>query len=457
MSTLVVIGGSDAGIMAGLRAKEKDPHMGVSMLVADAFVNFSICGLPFYLSGEVPDWRRLAHRSLDEIQASGIDVHLNTRAVAIDPVQHKVLGRQEDGTDKEWAYDRLVIATGSESVRPGIGGLELPGVFTLHTMADGFHVAQFMERHKPARALIIGAGYIGLEMAEALNRRGVEVIMVEQLPAILPTIDEGLAHHLRVYLEGKHVNVHTGVRVEKIERTAEGLIVYGDGGFLREVDMVLVVVGVKPLTGLAVNAGITLGAGRAIHVDRFMATNQEDIFAAGDCAETYHRLLETESYLPLGTTAHKQGRVAGENAAGGHLEFEGSLGTQVVKVFDWVVARTGIRDEDATVSGYDPLSTQITGWDHKVYYPGAQEITIRITGDKKTGQLLGASLLGHRDAAVAKRVDIFAMALYNRMRVEDLLHVDLSYTPPLGSPWDVIQMAAADWLKHAAGNRTGGD
>ncbi|HBQ94346.1 MAG TPA: CoA-disulfide reductase, partial [Sulfobacillus sp.] len=149
-----------------------------------------------------------------------------------------------------------MIATGSESVRPGIGGLELPGVFTLHTMADGFHVAQFMERHKPARALIIGAGYIGLEMAEALNRRGVEVIMVEQLVAILPTIDEGLAHHLRVYLEGKHVNVHTGVRVEKIERTAEGLIVYGDGGFLREVDMVLVVVGVKPVTGLAVNAGI---------------------------------------------------------------------------------------------------------------------------------------------------------------------------------------------------------
>ncbi len=450
MSSLVVIGGSDAGIMAALRAKEKDPQLKVCMLVADAFPNFSICGLPFYLSGEVSDWRHLAHRSLAEIQASGIDVHLNTKAVKIDADRHRVIGQQENAMEKEWVYDRLVIATGSESVRPGIVGLDLPHVFTLHTMEDSFRVKEFMDTYHPSRALIIGAGYIGLEMAESLRHHGMDVSMVEQLPAILPTIDANLAHKLRAYLEVKNVNIHTGVRVQAIERTAAGLLVHGDKNFQRTVDMVLAVVGVRPVSELAVNAGIALGKGKAIAVDRFMATNHEDIFAAGDCAETYHRLLDTATYLPLGTTAHKQGRIAGENAAGGHMKFEGSLGTQVVKVFDWVVARTGIREEEAKANGYDPFSIEITGWDHKVYYPGAKEITIRITGDKKTGQLLGASLLGHLDGAVAKRVDVLAMALYNRMTVENLLHVDLSYTPPLGSPWDVIQMAADEWLKGAS-------
>jgi NADPH-dependent 2,4-dienoyl-CoA reductase/sulfur reductase-like enzyme len=179
-----------------------------------------------------------------------------------------------------------------------------------------------------------------------------------------------------------------------------------------------------------------------------MATNFDDIYAAGDCVVTYHCLLHADTYMPLGTTAHKQGRVAGENAAGGQARYGGSLGTQVVKVFDWAVARTGLRDHEAKAAGYHPVTVEFSTWDHKAYYHGAHRLTFRVTGDKITGQLLGAQLMGHWQGVVAKRIDIFAMALYHQMAVTDILEVDLSYTPPLGSPWDAVQMAADYWQKH---------
>lgn len=447
MSSLVIIGGSDAGVSAALRARETDPALTVEMLVADAYPNYSICGLPFYLSGEVSDWRRLAHRSLPEIEQAGIRVHLNTRALRIDPPRHTVLIAQAGRATAAMRYDRLVIATGAEPVRPPIQGLEFPGVFLLHTMEDSFAVATFINARNPRSVLIVGAGYIGLEMAEALTRRGLAVTLVEQRQTVLPTVDPAFGERLRTYLHDQGVKVKTDVTIQEIKPLGDSFEVIGTSGFRQETEMVLVVVGVKPVTKLAEEAGITLGFGRAIEVDRAMATNQPDIWAAGDCAETYHRLLKAKTYLPLGTTAHKQGRIAGENAAGGRLEFSGSLGTQVVKVFDRVVARTGLRDQEAKAAGYRPLTQELTTWDHKAYYPGAHEVTVRITGDKDTGQFLGAQIMGHWQGAIAKRIDIFAMALYQEMTVAELLAVDLSYTPPLGSPWDPVQMAADRWMK----------
>jgi NADPH-dependent 2,4-dienoyl-CoA reductase/sulfur reductase-like enzyme len=210
---------------------------------------------------------------------------------------------------------------------------------------------------------------------------------------------------------------------------------------------VIVAAGSKPNAGLAQSAGVEIGSFGAIKVDRHMRTNLPDVFAAGDCVETWHRVLEQYTYLPLGTTAHKQGRIAGENMVGGSVEFEGSLGTQVVKIFDLVAARTGLRDREASAAGYLPLTTQLEAWDHKTYYPGAQKMAIRITGDKKGGMLLGAQIVGHRLSEIAKRIDILAAALYHRMKVAELEHLDLSYTPPLSSPWDPIQMAAQAWLQ----------
>jgi len=212
-------------------------------------------------------------------------------------------------------------------------------------------------------------------------------------------------------------------------------------------DLVLVVTGVRPETALAVSAGASRGARGAIAVDRSMRTGLPDVYAAGDCVITYHRLL-VETYLPLGTTAHKQGRVAGENAAGGHREFAGSLGTQVVKVFDQAAARTGLRDHEAAAAGFDPVTVSFQADDHKAYYPGSHKISMRFTGDRATGRLLGVQLFGHKHAEIAKRIDIAATAIYHRMTIDEVSDLDLSYTPPLGSPWDAVQMGAQAWVRH---------
>ena len=212
--------------------------------------------------------------------------------------------------------------------------------------------------------------------------------------------------------------------------------------------MVLVVVGVRPDTSLAAEAGADLGIGGAIVVDRAMRTNLDGVFAAGDCVVTHHRLMGL-TYLPLGTTAHKQGRVAGENALGGSREFAGSLGTQVVKIFDMVASRTGVRDHEAVAAGFDPVTVEFEADDHKAYYPGSHRIRMRYTGDRRTGRLLGLQLFGHRHAEVAKRIDIAATAIFNEMTVEAMSELDLSYTPPLGSPWDAIQAGAQHWIREA--------
>ncbi len=449
VSSILIIGGSDAGISAALRIKELQPRASVTMLVADAYPNYSICGLPFYLSGEVPDWHQLAHRTLEEIQSAGVTVQLNTRAVEIHPKAHTVVTLSDDWGKGTLDYDRLVIATGSEPVCPPIRGIDERGVFLLHSMGDSFAVAEFLRRHQPRRALIIGAGYIGLEMADALTHRGLAVTLVEQQNTVLPTVDAPMGTVLGHTLATQGIDVRTGVKIDQIEQTGHSLRVLGTLTFDQEVDMVLVVVGVQPVTSLFKQTGLRLGVRGAIPVNRAMATELPDVYAAGDCVETYHRILGTDTYLPLGTTAHKQGRTAGENVVGGTAQFAGTLGTQVVKLFELAVARTGLRDHEAKAAGYAPKTVQCETWDHKAYYPGAQSLTFRITGDTRTGQLLGAQILGHWQASVAKRADLFAMALYHSMTISELMAVDLSYTPPLGSPWDAVQMAAHQWLSEA--------
>jgi NADPH-dependent 2,4-dienoyl-CoA reductase/sulfur reductase-like enzyme len=250
------------------------------------------------------------------------------------------------------------------------------------------------------------------------------------------------------------VEVLTGTTVQAISTAPSGgsgrlqvQAATADGtAVTRTADMVLVVVGVRPETALAADAGATLGSKRAIAVDPMMRTGLPDIYAAGDCVITHHRLLG-QTYLPLGTTAHKQGRVAGENALGGNRQFTGSLGTQVVKIFDQAAARTGLRDHEAAAAGFDPVTVESAADDHKAYYPGSHRITIRVTGDRATGRLLGMQLFGHKNAEIAKRTDIAATAIYHGMTVDAVSDLDLSYTPPLGSPWDAVQMAAQAWVR----------
>jgi NADPH-dependent 2,4-dienoyl-CoA reductase/sulfur reductase-like enzyme len=448
---LLVIGGSDAGISAGLRARELDPSVEVSLLVADGYPNFSICGLPYYLSGDVPDWRDLAHRTSADLDAAGLELLLDHTARAIDPAAKQVTVTDPDGTDRQLSYDRLVIGTGAVPVRPPVDGLDLPGVHVLHTMGDTFRLHQALTA--AGSAVIVGGGYIGLEMAEAFTARGLAVTLVEQAPAVMPTVDQELGELLGHELRRHDVQVVNDVTIKTIHQEAGDLTVAGEPDFTATADLVLVVVGVRPDTELAVAAGVATGVRGALRVDRHMRTNLPDVLAAGDCVETWHRLLEAPTYLPLGTTAHKQGRIAGETAVGGTAEFAGSLGTQVVKVFELAVARTGLRAPEAAAAGLDPVTVGSVEFDHKAYYPGAHQLHLRITGDRQTGRLLGAQLVGDQRAQVAKRIDIPATALFHHMTVESLSDLDLSYTPPFGSPWDAVQMVAQAWTRQTQGGQ----
>ena len=447
MKRILIIGGSDAGISAALRAREIDPAVEITVVVADQYPNFSICGLPFYLSGEVQDWNTLAHRTTSDIENEGIRLLLNHTASAIDPDKKQVSVIAKNGKSKTLEYDRLVIGTGAVSVEPNIEWLQLPGVFTLRWMDDSFAMQRFLAEQNPKSAIIIGAGYIGMEMADALTYRGIKVTVVEYFDSVLTAVDPEFGHLVRKELEKHGVKVNTGIAVEKIEKNEHCLIVGGSKGFAASADLVLVAVGARPETKLARTAGIETGIKDAIKVNRRMQTNLSDIYAAGDCVETWHKLLQKYTYLPLGSTAHKQGWIAGENMAGGDRQFQGTLGTQAVKIFDLVAAGTGLRDATARENGFDSLTVEIETWDHKVYYPGAQKVRIRLTGDRSTHRILGAQIIGHVSSELSKRIDVFSTAIFCELRVEDLNDVDLSYTPPLSSPYDPIQISAQEWAK----------
>ncbi len=458
---VVMIGGSDAGISAALRARELDPAADVTVVLADAYPNFSICGIPYYISGEVGHWRNLAHRTIADLEAAGMWLRPDTIARRIDVPGRKLLVTSADRGEEVLGYDKLIVGTGAAPVRPPIAGLTGPGalgpgdgVHLLHSMGDTFAVMATLEQASPASAVIVGAGYIGLEMADALTIRGLHVTQMEQLPEVLPTVDPELGALVHAELAARDVEVLTGTTVQAITRAASGqagrldvTATAADGTALtRAADIVLVVTGVRPDTSLAAEAGASLGIKGAIAVDPGMRTNLPDVLAAGDCVITHHRLLGV-TYLPLGTTAHKQGRVAGENALGGNRQFAGSLGTQVVKIFDQAAARTGLRDHEAAAAGFDPVTIGTQADDHKAYYPGSHRITIRVTGDRATGRLLGMQMFGHKNAEIAKRVDIAATAIYHGMTANAVSDLDLSYTPPLGSPWDAVQMAAQAWVR----------
>ena len=372
---LVMIGGSDAGISAALRARELDPAADVTVVLEDVYPNFSICGIPYYLSGEVAHWRNLAHRTVADLEAAGMRLRLDTTARRIDVPGRKLLISSADRGEELLSYDKLLVGTGAVPVRPPISGLAGPGalgpadgVHLLHSMGDTFAVMRTLENATPASAVIVGAGYIGLEMADALTVRGLAVTQMEQLPEVLPTVDPQLGALVHAELAAHGVEVLTGTTVQAISKASPGgagrlhvQATAADGSTVtRAADMVLVVVGVRPETTLAAEAGAALGVKGAIAVDPGMHTNLPDVFAAGDCVITHHRLLGV-TYLPLGTTAHKQGRVAGENALGGNRQFAGSLGTQVVKIFDQAAARTGLRDHEAQAAGFDPVTVGLRG------------------------------------------------------------------------------------------------
>lgn len=434
---MLIIGGSDAGISAALRARELNATIKITMILADEFPNLSICGIPYAVSKEVTQWQNLAHRTVDDLKAYDIDFYMNTWATAIDAENHTVTALHGDD-QLTFTYDKLMVGTGAVPKELPIAG-EGAGIHVLHTMGDFFDIEAQLVQHQPKRAAIVGAGYVGIEMAEALTRRDVSVTLVQRGSEVLSTVEPDLAASVHDALTNNGVTVLTDVTVTEIQATAAGNQLIGsktDDAF----DFVLVVVGVRPNSELLVNAGATVTDQNAVVVDDRMRTNLPDVYAAGDLVQTKHRLLG-ETYLPLGTTAHKQGRVAGANIVGRESHFAGIIGSQVLRAFDVIVARTGLLPNEATAAGFMPITTTAVVDDHKGYFPGAEKITIRVTADKESHKILGAQLVGKYGSEVAKRADVFATAIYNDMTVEAFSDLDLTYSPVVGAPWDAVQAA----------------
>lgn len=445
----LIIGGSDAGISAALRIRELDGSAEISVLLADDYPNWSVCGLPYFLSGETPDWHDLAHRT----EFGGIKINRCHVATSIDPAAKSVTVQSPDG-ERWFSYDRLLIATGASPVVPNIPGLEHPRVHLLHTMGDALAVNSLLHTDpRPQTALIVGAGYIGLEMAEALAYRGLRVTVVSRSDPVFPTVDPVFGRAIGDELRRNKAVTIEGCAVESLESAdpSAPISVRGSNGFATEADLVLVAVGVAPNTVVAFTEGVSFGMRGAIAVDRHMRTDVADIFAAGDCVETWHRMLARPMYLPLGTTSHKQGRVAAEKLLGGDRLFAGSVGTQVVKLFDLAVGRTGLLEREAREAGFDPLTIETTTWDYKAYYPGATEMRLPVRADRGTGRLLGAQILGAWGSEVAQRVDVFAAALFHEMSVDQVSDLDLSDAPPFSSPWDPVQQSMRAWSASRAG------
>ncbi|MFP4372208.1 MAG: FAD-dependent oxidoreductase [Halanaerobium sp.] len=441
MQKVIIVGASDVGISAALRIRELDQNVRPLVIADNNFPNYSICGIPFYIGGEVKKVTDLAHRKQSDIEAAGIDLKLNTEVTAIKPEQKIIEAVSENGEELKLEYDKLVLGTGGRHIKPDIEGINLPGVFFMRWMDECLEFDNYLKEEKPEEALIVGGGYVGLEMAEALIRRGQKVTLVEFLDNVLNTVDLSLRKEVEIMMQKKGVDIITATAVEKIENQTGSLLVKGSNGFEKEVDTVLVSVGTRPNTELGKEAGINTGFKKAFEVNRKMETNLKDIYAGGDCAETLNYITGKYNYYALGTVAHKHGRIIGSNICGLETEFEGVIGTQSLKLFDHVIARTGLNEKEAAANSFEPISVEIEADDHKHYYPESVKLKIKVTADTETERILGAQIMGEKKAEISKRIDIFAAAIYNQLTVNEFSQLDLSYTPPLSSPWDPVQTA----------------
>ncbi|RKL64334.1 dehydrogenase [Thermoanaerobacteraceae bacterium SP2] len=440
---LVVIGGVASGTKTAAKAIRENPDLDVTVLTEEDYISYAGCGLPYYIGNVIKEKKHLTIMNPEKFKDKDITVLLHTRAEKIIPGQKKVIAKDlVTGEEKEFPYDKLVLATGAKPIVPPIPGIELKNVYTLRSVTDAFKIRDAVEKEGIKKAVVVGGGFIGLEVAENLSLQGVKVTLVELLDQILPNFDKEIALLAEKHLKEKGIDIFTCEKAVSIE---------GEDGRVKalltdkrkiDADIVLLSIGVKPNTQLVADAGIELGFKGAIKVNENMETNIHDIYAVGDCAENINLVTGKPAWFPMGSTANKMGRVAALNIypKGEKESLKGVLGTTVVKLFDINVAKTGLSERDAKNAGYNIITVIVPAHDRAHYYPGAKNIITKLIVDKATHRLLGAQIIG--EGVVDKPIDIAATVITLRGTVEDMAKLDLAYAPPFSSAMSSTIVAA---------------
>ena len=446
MEKLLIIGGNAAGLTAATRAKRIDPRLNVTVLEKGPDISYSTCGIPYFLAKMVTAEDLISYTPESFRKERGIDVHNNTHIDQIAPSRKRAMGTRTDtGERVEFSYERLLISTGVKPKLPDIPGTSLENVFTILNIQDALRINDALEN--TTRVAIIGAGYVGLEMAECLHALGKTVHLYEREPHVLPGMDADMAQIIEYELQRFGVRLSTSAKVLALVGSEKGVsgVKAASGLGIDPAGLVLLDTGVEPNVEIAREAGVRIGVTGGISVNAYMETNVPGIFAAGNCAETFCAIRRRPVLNYIGTVAAKQGRVAGENMAARRTKFLGAIGTTVLKVFDLAAARTGLCSEDAAAESMPIVSARIEAPDRASYYPAARKIWVKLIAERESRKLAGAQVVGYGDAS--KRIDVAASAITSGMRVDELAQLDLAYSPPYGNLWDPLLIAAQAVLR----------
>jgi len=441
----IIIGGDAAGMSAASKAKRHTANMDVTVLEQTDDVSYSACGMPYNIAEANRDIEDLVVRRAQVFrEKQGINLLTGHRAESIDITEKTVSGITSAGDTFRFPYDNLLIATGGSPILPDISGIDLPGVMALKSLDDGRKIKAYITDNSVKKVVIIGMGYIGLEMAEALRSRSIDVDMVKPGPVFLPWMKKELSDIVKNELEENQVGLFPEHHLDKIETSGNHLKLICSGQTLTA-DMVLVAIGIKPNSELAMDSGLEIGVKNAIAVNKQMQTSDDHIFAAGDCADAYHIVNGEKVWIPLALRANRAGWAVADNVCGKSTELPGIVGTAVFKVFDLEVARTGLTEAEAVDSGFDPVGVVIKSRSRAHAHAGSSTITIHMIADRTTGRLLGTQMVGKE--GVAHRINAIAVALHNHMTVETFSQTDLAYAPPFSPTWDPLLTTANQLIK----------
>jgi len=443
---LVVIGGDAAGMSAASKVRRVQKEWDIVVFERGRYTSYAACGMPYYIAGKVESADDLIARKPEEFrEKQNIDVRTLHEVVEIDPGTKRVRVRNLEKETEFWErYDDLLIATGASPIRPEVEGIDTEGIFGLSTLQSGLNVFDYMRDHRLKKAVIVGGGYIGIEMAEALLERNMKVSLLDMAPEVMNTMDPDMGKLISKYMREISVDLYLNEKLDHFESKMGKVTGIVTDKRTLDADLVILGMGTRPNTSLALKAGIALGAKDAIRINKKMETSVANIWAAGDCAESFHLVSKQQVNIALGTVANKHGLIAGENISGGSAEFPGVVGTAITKINDLEISRTGLNEKELKDLGIPYKTSTIISKTLPGYYPGAAEITVKLLVEKESGRMLGGQVVGKEGAS--KRIDTLATAITARMTVQDLAFLDLSYAPPFSPVWDPLQIAARGLL-----------